>query len=60
MNQSDEIIVRESIVKRPFEARLISDELRAKVKYFQELLEQKRNKSKICKKYKKRPINVYK
>lgn len=45
-----EIIIREGLVTRPFEAKLISDELRARVKYFQKLLSQKRNnKSKISK-----------
>lgn len=35
-------IINEGLVKRPFEATIISDELRARVQYFQKLLNQKR------------------
>lgn len=40
--------ISEGLVTRPFEARLISDELRAKVIYFQKYLNLKRNKAKIA------------
>lgn len=41
-----ETIIRQGLVTRPFEARLASEELRAKVKYFQKILSLKHNKSK--------------
>lgn len=40
MNKED--IIKEGIVTRPFEVRIISDELRARVLYFQNLLHEKR------------------
>lgn len=45
------IIIRQGLVIKPFEARLASEELKARVKFFQKILNQSRNKSKlrICK-----------
>lgn len=39
-----EFIISENKIVRPFESRVISEQLRAKVKYFQKLLAQKRNR----------------
>lgn len=48
MNQmNNEVTIKQNIVQRPFEARLISDELRARVIYFQKLLNKKRSKSTV-------------
>lgn len=53
-----EVILRESPVTRPFEARLISNELRSKVIYFQKLLTEKRLNSKlVSKKFKIKSID---
>lgn len=40
-----ENIIREGIITRPFEVRAVSDELRARVLYFQNLLQEKRIKN---------------
>lgn len=52
-----EIIIRQGSVVRPFEARPASAELRARVLYFQRILNQKR-KSKLIKKFKIKGINA--
>lgn len=44
-----EQIIQQGKVLRPFEARIVSDELRDRVIYFQNLLNQKRFYSKIRK-----------
>lgn len=47
---NSDIIVRESLVVRPFEARTVSNELKARVLHFQKLLsKQKRIKTKSLK-----------
>lgn len=52
------IIQREGQVTRPFEARLISNELRVRVLYFQKLLREKSLRTKsISKKFKIGRIN---
>lgn len=43
---NNETIIRECVVQRPFEARIISNELRDRVQYFKNLLNQKRVKAK--------------
>lgn len=47
---NEELILRQGQVVRPFEARLISEELRARVEYFKLLLEKKSVKSRLSKK----------
>lgn len=50
MNQIDkEFILKQGRVLRPFEARIISDELRDRVQKFQKLLQEKRVKTKLFK-----------
>ena len=52
-----ELILREGQVVRPFEARLISEELRERVAYFKFILEQQKlNKFKVWKKKSYRKI----
>lgn len=51
-----EAIIKQGLVVRPFEARLIDDELRAKVEYFKKLLTQKRQK-KLFRKLKRKSMN---
>lgn len=51
-----ETTIKQDLIVRPFEARLVDDKLRAKVEYFQKLLAQKREK-KLFRKTKRRSIN---
>lgn len=52
-----ETIIREGLVGKPFEARVIDEQLRARVLYFKQVLAQK-NKSKFVKKIRIGRINV--
>lgn len=57
---NSETILRQGIVVRPFEARVVSDELRARVQHFQNLLHKKRVKNQlILKKFNSRKVNHF-
>lgn len=52
-----EIIISQGLVVKPFEARPASAELRARVQYFQRILNQKR-KNRLIKRFKIKSINA--
>lgn len=51
-----EIILKEGQVKRPFEARIISNELRARVEFFRNLLKNKNLKPRLSRKIKHKSL----
>lgn len=51
-----EIILKEGQVKRPFEAGIISNELRERVEFFRNLLKNKNLKSKLSRKIKHKSL----